>query len=149
MNIDSLGWEDCQSSFDNFSERDKNYNASCFAADNIQKCGTDITLNLQRYKAIIERCRERNVNVILVSLPKTNHFLTKINESQLRHVQEEGSQIEQQYENVTYVNFFNDTNFHDDDFYNANHLNPQVAKKVTLILDSIIENPILTKPFSF
>lgn len=144
LNIDSLGWEYIASSFNKFSPRDKDHNAVSFAADLSNKCCTDTTLNAARYREIISLCHQRGIHVILLSVPKTTHFYKFASEQQVDIVQQQGIMFQEQYPNVTYVDLFHDIRFTDDDYYNANHLNTRGAEKLTLILDSIIEDILLT-----
>ena len=46
--------------------------------------------------------------------------------------------IEDKFDNVNYYNFLKDNRFESNDFFDADHLSDQGAKKLTLILQDIV-----------
>lgn len=141
--VDSSGWSFASGQFSSFSPAEKESSMTMFVGDNNEKCGGDIAKNTKLYEEMINECSKRNIHVILLSAPKTQMYLDNINYERLDSVINEGNGFASQYSNVTYVNLFDDDRFSDNDFSNCNHLNFDGARKLSLYLDSIIENTIL------
>ena len=99
--------------------------------------------NNQRVVSMLRQCQKRNIQVILLSTPVTNDYRKGCNPLQWAYVQAKCEQWAHEYDNVTYVNMFASTRFVNNDFNDSNHLNKDGAEKLTLILDSIIENSLI------
>ena len=143
ITVDTLGWDRLGKSFGALSPEETLQNATFYARNNNQKCNNDTLRNLQYYQEIIELCQERNVTVLLLSVPMTDLFINAIDTSQLNYVRSKGRYFSEHYSNVVYLDMFQSPLFDYSDFGNVNHLNPKGAEKFTAILDSIIENHIL------
>lgn len=53
------------------------------------------------------------------------------------------NRIIKEHKHVTYKNYMNDTTFLKNDFYNADHLNKDGAKKLSLKLNSLINKIVI------
>lgn len=144
ITVDSLGWRKESDSFASLCDEDKYLNVRAYANDNIEKSMQPFKLyNSMLLDTILSDCNQRGVFVILLSAPKTMMYTEYVDSIQIQETCETGNQLAKQYSNVTYVNLFYDNRFSDIEFSDANHLNAIGATKLTLILDSIIENQIL------
>ena len=98
----------------------------------------DFSLNKARLKRMIKWCAEKNIEVVVVSMPVTAAYRKRINNEKWLKSVKVTSQIAAAYQEVTYYNFFASKEFNDADFYDANHLNSRGAAKFTLLLDGLI-----------
>lgn len=108
-------------------------------ADAIQ--GNPIDENKRYVEEIIQKSAEREVKVLLVNLPIFRSYREHQNRAFVIRQKEFCHYFAEKYENVLYCDFSDDPRFSEDDFYDANHLNERGAKKITLILDSILADP--------
>lgn len=51
--------------------------------------------------------------------------------------------LEKDNSNVSYLNLFQDSRFVNDDFYDADHLNNEGAKKCSIITNQYIQNTVI------
>jgi hypothetical protein len=93
--------------------------------------------NYEIIKKIIALCKEKNVEVILITPPVYKSFSDNIWAAKYTEMQETILKIQQEY-GVKYYNFFYDERFVFEDFYNHNHMNGQGAKKLSLIINDIL-----------
>lgn len=101
------------------------------------------TRNNERVEAMVKQCKKRNIQVMLLSTPVADVYREGCNPMQWKYVQEKCEQWEREYDNVTYINMFASPRFTYSDFSDCHHLNKDGAKKLTLILDSVIENSLI------
>lgn len=90
---------------------------------------------------IISKCREKNVKVILVTLPAMSMWYEKMDKEQLETMYHVADSLTRNFDNVIYWDFMRaDSLFSVDEFYNPTHINPRGAKKLTLMLNDSINN---------
>jgi hypothetical protein len=86
---------------------------------------------------ILEICRKREVELILFTPPAHKTYVQKLDKEQLditfRHINE----FESGYKLCHYVNLLSDTNFIEEDFFDADHLNEKGARKLSMIIQNI------------
>lgn len=103
----------------------------------VQEDGSmDFEVNQSRLNNIINKCAQRGVQVLIVSMPQTKVFANYLNEKKLQKIQETCRKF--QTENpghVSYLNLFDDPRFTEEDFYDADHLNDQGAIKCSQIVN--------------
>jgi len=92
---------------------------------------------LNYLKSIIEFCEKKNCQVILLTMPAWHTYRENMDAWQWQKTLETAQALEKQYQNVRYFNFIADPRFTANDFGDADHLNPQGAKKMSKILDSL------------
>jgi hypothetical protein len=90
---------------------------------------------------IIEKCQQNSVKIILMGTPLYRTYSTKIPLKIKKQHQDLISKIIHKF-GIQYYDFSNSKRFNLKDFKNDNHLNPNGAKKFTIIIDSIVNNPI-------
>ena len=89
---------------------------------------------------IINKCKERDIKVLLVNFPMYKSYRDLQLEEYLKTRNEFCNYFEEKYENVQFYDFSDDERFTEDDYYDANHLNEFGTKKFTMILDSVMNN---------
>ncbi len=89
---------------------------------------------------MIKFAADRNINVVLLTTPAYHAYTDNINKHQMQLTISMLEEMDAINENVIYVNSLNDKDFIENDFYDADHLNEIGAKKLSLKLDSIINN---------
>jgi hypothetical protein len=89
---------------------------------------------------IIRFAADRNIKVVLLTTPVYHTYLENIDKEQLQLTVRSCEEMDIVNENVIYVNSLRDKDFTESDFYDADHLNEIGAKKLSLKLDSIINN---------
>jgi hypothetical protein len=95
--------------------------------------------NLTNLNTLIELCRAHQVKVILLSTPTFETYHRNLNEEQLNLSIRTAKELTKKYDNVIYVNWQDDTtNFGMADFMDSDHLNSEGAKKLSLMVDEII-----------
>ena len=101
--------------------------------------------NLEYVKDIIFRCQKRGIRIIFVSTPTHPVYYTHLNPEQVKIIENFGRTLEQ-YDNVKYINLLKSPLFDTNDFFNSDHLCDNGAKKLTLLINNIINewdnNPI-------
>ena len=88
---------------------------------------------------IIELCRKKNVQVMMVTPPAMKMFYDNLDTKQIIILYHLADSLEHVYDNVHYMDYFrSDSLFSGDEMYNPTHLNPRGAKKFTLMLNDTI-----------
>ncbi|NHM06113.1 hypothetical protein G4D82_02670 [Flavobacterium sp. CYK-4] len=96
----------------------------------------DFTLNKNRIQAIINRCKEEKLQILIVSMPQTQVYGRYLNPKKLLAIQKACFEFQQKNLGTAYyLNLFNDARFSDDDFYDADHLNDVGATKCSRIVN--------------
>lgn len=103
-----------------------------------QKLVDNYNLNLTYMEQIINMCRDRDAQVILLTTPIHKLYREHINEEQWKLTTGFCHHLVQEFDNVSYINLFQDSRFKDEDFLDSDHLNATGAKKLTLILNDYI-----------
>ncbi|MDB5272143.1 MAG: hypothetical protein JWO58_510 [Chitinophagaceae bacterium] len=94
--------------------------------------------NRNSLHSILTYAEQRNIKVILYTLPAYRSYVEKLNKEQLATTIETAKQFAHDYKNVEYVNFMNNPSFQQRDFFDADHLNEIGAEKLTRKIDSLI-----------
>jgi hypothetical protein len=96
--------------------------------------------NIKIYEQLIAWCQKRKIKVILITPPAYKSYRDHLKKEQLHKMIEIGSRLNNKYNNCIYYNFMSDDSFIVKDFYDADHLNTEGAKKFSSIINSLIEN---------
>lgn len=94
--------------------------------------------NIEILEYIAGFAKEKNIQVILFTTPAYKTYVEKLDPIQLNSTINAAVKIKNSYSNVSYINLLTDQRFAEKDFGDADHLNALGAKKLTLIIDSII-----------
>ncbi len=88
---------------------------------------------------IIKVANEHNVKVIITTTPAYKSYLTELNPLQLNVMDKTLDSIVHSNINTFRFNLLNDVRFIETDFYDADHLNSEGAKKFTSALNSYLK----------
>lgn len=83
-------------------------------------------------------CKNNGIQLILCTLPAYKSYTKNLNSVQMDLTIEYCKYLNDNFNEVYYYNFLNDINFVKSDFFNADHLNDNGAKKLTLMLNELI-----------
>lgn len=140
VSCDEYGWS---TGYSKINRNNAWYEAGPVAAKRHTKEDTIcVSDNVLRLKAIIQDCQRRNIHVILLTTPTYHTYYDVLEEGQLRQTTATCTLLEQQYSNVTYLNWLKNQHFTEDDFFDADHLNEYGAQKLTIMLDHYIADTL-------
>lgn len=88
--------------------------------------------------SIIDFSSRKRCQLILCTTPVYKSYRENLNRAQLDSTINTVTGIIEKKNNCTYVNLMDSKDFTDEDFFDGNHLNGNGARKLTLIIDSII-----------
>jgi hypothetical protein len=98
----------------------------------------DFSENITRVQSIIDKCKSKNIQVVLLTMPVSNYFSGAVDAVKLVKIQKSCLDFKQNNSNVSYLNLFTDTRFTNDDFFDADHLHTDGARKASLIVNEFI-----------
>ena len=98
-----------------------------------------VDFNYQYVNRIAELCRQHNIKLIMVTLPCDSRYVELLDSSQLNLFFHNINKVKNDNQ-AEFHDFMNDPRFSSNDFFDSNHLSELGAKKITLILDSLITN---------
>ncbi|MCK7591499.1 hypothetical protein M0G43_13010 [Subsaxibacter sp. CAU 1640] len=96
--------------------------------------------NVSTLERIIEFCQKKDIKVILFTPPAYKGYYQNLEEKQLALTIKTGQRMQQIYSNVKYFNLLKSDEFATADFFDGDHLNEQGAKKLSLLMDSILKS---------
>lgn len=137
LNTDPSGWGN---DLDGEIEKDKNEIGKIIAKKHTIKNKKYFEENLKCFKSIIDICKKRNINVILVTLPAHSAYIEHLDDEQLDRSIQTGKALAKNHENCRYYNFLKSERFQSGEFYDVDHMNKKGAKKMSIILNNILEN---------
>jgi hypothetical protein len=94
----------------------------------------------QSLEDIIAKCKAKNIKVILFTPPAYKTFYSSADTLELNTSIRTCQSIQNNFSNVWYFNFLEDTSFTIEDFYDISHLNSLGAKKLSEKINAIIAN---------
>lgn len=100
----------------------------------------DFKNNINRVQSIVDKCKNKDIQVILVTMPVGKGYALGVNQQKLNKVFKTCLTLEKINSNVRYLNLFKDPRFTDDDFYDPDHLHNIGAKKCSLIMNQFLSN---------
>ncbi|NCT18772.1 MAG: hypothetical protein AUK33_03915 [Flavobacteriaceae bacterium CG2_30_34_30] len=98
----------------------------------------DFALNQNRLLQIIERCKAKNIKVLLVNTPVSKAYYKNLIPEKVEKIIATCNALAWNNANVNYVNFWNDTRFFDADMRDADHLTAEGAEKLSKILNEVL-----------
>ena len=109
-----------------------------FAISRHEDFSMDFAHNCARIQAIADKCKSKNIKVILVTMPMTTFYAQGINQEKLTKIETSCLFLKQANKNVYYLNLLQDSRFTNDDFYDADHLHNEGATKCSVIVNDFI-----------
>lgn len=94
----------------------------------------DFSKNISKIQSIINKCNQKKIKVIIVTMPTSKEYSSGVNQLKLKKIINTCSS----FKNVCYLNLFKDSRFTNDDFYDADHLHNDGAKKCSVIINHFI-----------
>lgn len=99
----------------------------------------DFTDNTDRIQSIINKCKNKGIQVLLVTMPVSKSYAKSVNQHKLDKIFKTCLFLEKNNKNVYYLNLFKDYHFTDDDFFDPDHLHIEGAKKCSLLVNKFIK----------
>lgn len=96
--------------------------------------------NMEYVENIVEKCRKKNIQVLMVTIPAYKTYRDNLNQNQLGIMVDCCHLFEEQHDNVCYLNLLADDRFDITDYSDSDHLNEKGAEKLTLILQQTIDS---------
>lgn len=94
--------------------------------------------NVKTLNSLIGFAKNNKVTIIFYTSPAYKTYVNNLEQKQLKKTINFVSQKTSKNSNLVYYNLLNDKSFIAEDFYDADHLNEKGAKKLTVIMDSLI-----------
>jgi len=95
--------------------------------------------NEQYLTEMIQLCKSKGIEPILVSTPMWHTYLSGLNPDRLQHMVQTTDAIARKHQ-VLYLNHMDDPLYRSSDFFDANHLSPSGAEKFSKYLNSIMQS---------
>jgi hypothetical protein len=89
---------------------------------------------------MIKMCAKKNTKVILLTTPTHITYRGNVDSLQMDITIKKCEKLEYEYNNVIYMNLFDDSRFVDEDFFDTDHLDEFGAQKLTMILKQTIDS---------
>ncbi len=102
----------------------------------------DFEVNTQRIKSMIEKCKAKNINVILVTMPVHKSYSEKINKEKAQAIFKVAEKLASENPTTYYLNLFYSQSFSDEDFFDPDHLNNKGAQKCSELINRFINQNI-------
>ena len=84
---------------------------------------------------MIDLCKERKINVILLTMPVYHTYSENINEKKISKIFESCEELEIANKNTFYLNYFYDKKFELTDYFDEHHLSSEGALKMSNIIN--------------
>lgn len=134
-NIDENGYFGKQGFFE-ISDSSGLQRVAVHHAENFVAVRKDIKKDLEEF---IANLRQRNINVILITMPVFNTYYKHCNQQIVLDNKNYVDSLNMQY-NCTHLNLFQDSSFTKNDFYDNDHLNTKGASKLTKMINAYLKN---------
>ncbi len=106
----------------------------------VENKANNVCENLVALDSIIALCKESNVKILLLNTPTHIEYRKHLDQSQLALMNRVCDSITLAHENVYRLNYFSDSTFVDDDFYDTDHLNEYGAKRLSIMLANDLDS---------
>lgn len=101
--------------------------------------------NMNILEAILSDCRQRNIKVLLITIPAYRSYTENLPAEPLEKTITTMQHLTNIHDHCCYMNLIEDDRFENMHFFDADHLNEIGARKLSLIVDEIIRSPTLYK----
>lgn len=97
--------------------------------------------NLKIIESFSEFCKQRNINLVFLTTPTYDTYRENIDSKQLEKMIETTNNFVKNHHHCFYLNYFDNSDFVKNDFFDADHLNEigteKLSKKIVNDLDSL------------
>jgi hypothetical protein len=90
--------------------------------------------------SIVDFSKRNNIKLIMITTPAYISYRANLDQRQMDHTVQTILNIVRKNDNCHYFNMIDDKAFTEEDFSNGDHLNGSGARKLTLMIDSIVES---------
>lgn len=94
--------------------------------------------NVETLNKIIKFAQSRKIKVIFITCPAYKTYVNNLESKQIQNTINTMTQLANSNKNTAYYNLLNDKSFVSEDFYDADHLNEIGAKKLSGIINNLI-----------
>ncbi len=94
---------------------------------------------LKDLETLVSWSQQNDIQIVLFLPPGYSSYTANLNPDQLNQTKDVLEKLSYTYPNCTYVNLLTDRSFTQADFYDADHLNHQGARKLSEKLNSVIK----------
>ena len=94
--------------------------------------------NISILSSIISFCARKNLKLLLFTPPSHETYINKLEPEQLKLAVETANELAKRHSHVSYENYLNDQSFSVSDYYDADHLNEEGSRKLTLRINELI-----------
>lgn len=128
------GWGKRVDKFDSFDLDEDGRNT----AKRHENFNSDISLGLDILNQIIDICNEYNIKLYIITFPVWESYREAVNPDKFNITVKVANEMDNKFDNVTYLSFWNHDAFSREDFYDADHLNNKGSKKLTQMLNELM-----------
>lgn len=96
---------------------------------------TENTMILQK---MIDKCNSLGIKIMVVTMPVSKPYAKDVNQKKLAKIFNTCLSLENKNAKVHYINLFNDSRFTNEDFYDADHLHTDGARKCSKIVNDYL-----------
>jgi hypothetical protein len=123
------------------SESTKNFEREAKLAIMRHENGSiDFSPGIQSMEKIIGLCHQKDIQIIMISFPVRPEYIINANKYKFEKNIKTSEDFSKLYSNIKYYNYINDPRITGEDFYDADHLNDEGAKKFSRILKKEVFN---------
>jgi len=91
--------------------------------------------HIKEIEKLITLAFKNQVHVILLTTPVSSYYQNLIGIKSVKDMVNLGKGLDSLHSNLTYLNFYNDTSLSNGDFYDADHLNGEGARKLSKLVN--------------
>lgn len=129
ISCSKLGWG---SGYKAINHKDLIKSGAIAAARHTAKNNLQYATNLHLLDSIVSFAEKKQVKILLFTGPAYKSYVSHLNKAQLRGTFSAIEKLNASHAAVRYYNLLEDSTFHAQDFYDADHLNEFGAKKLSL-----------------
>lgn len=96
--------------------------------------------NLHRLEKLLSFCSAQGVKVLFFTPPASEAYRNRLDKKQMDTTFETIRLVESEHSNCDYINLLETPLFTDEDYFDSNHLNPEGARKLSLLLNEKLES---------
>lgn len=95
--------------------------------------------NYKIVEEIILLAKKRGIEVLLITTPAFDTYVENLSKNQLELMIDACNNLSDTYSNVEYEYYLDSTKFSQNDFFDADHLNDNGARKLTILIDKKLQ----------
>ena len=140
IDCDSLGWGCSFMYADRDGDLEDDIGRAKYHTMNIRETESIVNENIAYIEHMIHLCDSYNVRLLLITTPVYHSYYDNVNSTQYNMMTAYCDSIQDAYAHVRYMNYFMDSRFVDEDFFDSDHLDERGAEKFSKILSNELKN---------